>query len=112
MALQKQTRTIPILFVNVSDPIGSGFVASLSRPGGNITGFLTFEFSIGGKWLELLKEIAPRVNRAAFMFNPNTQSFKYWHHKRESRVRASFLVRPDSLAAAVALLLLGRALAA
>jgi ABC-type uncharacterized transport system substrate-binding protein len=74
-ALQKQTRTIPILFVNVSDPIGSGFVASLSRPGGNITGFLTFEFSIGGKWLELLKEIAPRVNRAAFMFNPNTAPY-------------------------------------
>jgi putative ABC transport system substrate-binding protein len=74
-ALQKQTRTIPILFVNVSDPIGSGFVASLSRPGGNITGFLTFEFSIGGKWLELLKEIAPRVNRVAFMFNPNTAPY-------------------------------------
>jgi putative ABC transport system substrate-binding protein len=61
--------------VNVSDPIGSGFVASLSRPGGNITGFLTFEFSIGGKWLELLKEVAPRVNRAASMFNPNTGPF-------------------------------------
>jgi putative ABC transport system substrate-binding protein len=74
-ALQTQTRTIPILFVNVSDPIGSGFVASLSRPGGNITGFLTFEFSIGGKWPELLKEIAPRVNRVAFMFNPNTAPY-------------------------------------
>ena len=74
-ALQKQTRTIPILFVNVSDPIGSGFVASLARPGGNITGFLTFEFSIGGKWLEVLKEIAPRVNRVAFIFNPNTAPY-------------------------------------
>jgi putative tryptophan/tyrosine transport system substrate-binding protein len=74
-ALQTQTRTIPILFVNVSDPNGSGFVASLSRPGGNITGFLTFEFSIGGKWPELLKEIAPRVNRVAFMFNPNTAPY-------------------------------------
>jgi ABC-type uncharacterized transport system substrate-binding protein len=74
-ALQKQTRSIPILFVNVSDPIGSGFVASLARPGGNITGFLTFEFSIGGKWLEVLKEIAPRVNRVAFIFNPNTAPY-------------------------------------
>jgi putative tryptophan/tyrosine transport system substrate-binding protein len=74
-ALQKQTRSIPILFVNVSDPIGSGFVASLARPGGNITGFLTFEFSIGGKWLEVLKEIAPHVNRVAFIFNPNTAPY-------------------------------------
>ena len=74
-ALQRQTRIIPILFVNVSDPIGSGFAASLARPGGNITGFLTFEPSIGGKWLELLKEIAPRVNKVAFMFNPNTAPY-------------------------------------
>ena len=74
-ALQQQTRTIPILFVNVSDPIGSGFVASLARPGGNITGFLTFEFSIGGKWLELLKEIAPRVTKVAAIFNPTTAPY-------------------------------------
>ena len=61
-ALLQQTRTIPIIFAAVSDPIGSGFVASLSHPGGNVTGFTNFEPTMGGKWLELLKEIAPRVN--------------------------------------------------
>jgi putative tryptophan/tyrosine transport system substrate-binding protein len=71
-ALQRQTRTIPIVFVIVSDPVGAGFVASLSRPGGNITGFINFEAPMSGKWLELLKEVAPRVTRAAIMFNPKT----------------------------------------
>jgi putative ABC transport system substrate-binding protein len=69
-AMLQQTRTIPIIFVVVTDPIGSGFVASLSRPGGNITGFIDLEGSIGGKWLQLLKEIAPGLARAAFLFNP------------------------------------------
>ena len=63
-ALLRETRTIPIIFASVSDPIGSGFVATLSRPGGNVTGFTTIEASLGGKWLELLKEIAPHVNRS------------------------------------------------
>jgi putative tryptophan/tyrosine transport system substrate-binding protein len=71
-ALQRETRTISIVFVSVSDPVGNGFVASLARPGRNITGFINFESSMGGKWLELLKEIAPNVTRAALMFNPNT----------------------------------------
>jgi putative ABC transport system substrate-binding protein len=71
-ALLQQTRTIPIIFADVSDPIGSGFVASLPRPGGNVTGFINVEASIAGKWLELLKEIAPRVNRVAILFNPET----------------------------------------
>jgi putative tryptophan/tyrosine transport system substrate-binding protein len=71
-AFQRETRTIPIVFVIAADPIGDGFVASLSRPGGNITGFLHLEGSIGGKWLELLKEIAPQVRRVAMMFNPDT----------------------------------------
>jgi putative ABC transport system substrate-binding protein len=93
-AMQKQTRTVPILFVNVSDPIGSGFVASLSRPGGNITGFLTFEFSIGGKWVELLKEIAPRVNRVAFMFNPNTAPYAELFLKPFKAAAASLGVAP------------------
>src|SRR5262249_59466550 len=66
----QHTRTIPIVFALVSDPIGSGFVASLARPGGNATGFVVTEGSQGGKWLELLKEIAPRVTRVAAMFNP------------------------------------------
>ncbi len=71
-ALQRETRTIPIVFVAVSDPVGAGFVASLPRPGGNITGFINVEASMAGKWLELLTEIAPGVKRVAIMFNPDT----------------------------------------
>src|SRR5262249_50850994 len=62
-AMLQQTRTIPIIFANVSDPVGSGFVAGLPRPGGNVTGFIDMEGSMAGKWLELLKEVAPRVTR-------------------------------------------------
>jgi putative tryptophan/tyrosine transport system substrate-binding protein len=69
-ALLKQTRTIPIVFTVVSDPVGDGFVESLARPGGNATGFTNVESSLTGKWLELLKEVAPRVKRVAFLFNP------------------------------------------
>jgi putative tryptophan/tyrosine transport system substrate-binding protein len=71
-AVQQETGTIPIVFVNVSDPVASGLVASLNRPGGNITGFATFEPALGAKWLELLSEIAPGLKRAAIMFNPDT----------------------------------------
>jgi ABC-type uncharacterized transport system substrate-binding protein len=71
-ALQRETRTIPIVFVTVADPVGDGFVASLPRPGGNLTGFIHLEASMAGKWLELLTEIAPGVKRAAIMFNPDT----------------------------------------
>jgi len=71
-ALQRETRTIPIVFVIVSDPVGAGFVAGLPRPGGNITGFIHTEGEIAGKLLELLTEIAPSVKRAAIMFNPDT----------------------------------------
>lgn len=71
----RETRTVPIVFVMVSDPVGSGFVASLPKPGGNITGFINLEGSLGGKWLELLREIAPRTSRVAFMFNPATAQF-------------------------------------
>jgi putative ABC transport system substrate-binding protein len=74
-ALLQQTRAIPIVFATVSDPVGSGFVASLARPGGNVTGFQTAVGSLAGKWLELLKEIAPRVNRGAFLFNPVTAPY-------------------------------------
>jgi putative tryptophan/tyrosine transport system substrate-binding protein len=70
-ALLQQTRTIPIVFAMVADPVGSGFVASLSRPGGNATGFATNEGSLSGKWLELLKEIAPRVVRVANAVQPD-----------------------------------------
>jgi putative ABC transport system substrate-binding protein len=71
-ALLQQTRTILIVFALVADPVGSGFVASIARPGGNVTGFVIVEGSLGGKWLELLKEIAPRVVRVAMLFNPST----------------------------------------
>jgi putative ABC transport system substrate-binding protein len=71
-AFQKETQTIPIVFVIVSDPVGSGFVASLPSPGGNITGFINLEAQLGGKWLELLTEVAPKVRRVAMIFNPDT----------------------------------------
>jgi putative tryptophan/tyrosine transport system substrate-binding protein len=71
-AMLQQTRTIPIIFVLVADPLGNGFVASLAQPGGNVTGFSPLVGSLGGKWLELLKEIAPRVAKATLMFNPQT----------------------------------------
>jgi putative ABC transport system substrate-binding protein len=71
-ALARETRTIPIVFAVVSDPIGSGFAASLAHPGGNITGFTTNEPAVGGKWLELLKQIAPRTAQVALLFNPAT----------------------------------------
>ena len=74
-SLLQQTRTIPIIFANIVDPVGSGFVASLPRPGGNVTGFLNLETSMTGKWLELLKEIAPRVARVAIVFNPSTAPY-------------------------------------
>ena len=74
-ALRQETRTIPIVFVSVSDPVGQGFVASLARPGGNITGFTAFEFSMGGKWIQLLKDIAPRVTRVAVLFSPVTAPY-------------------------------------
>jgi putative ABC transport system substrate-binding protein len=75
LALLQQTRTIPIVFATVADPVGSGLVASFARPGGNVTGFTNLEGSMAGKWLELLKEIAPRVNRAAIVFNPATAPY-------------------------------------
>ena len=71
-ALQQATRTVPIVFAGVINPVGAGLVESLARPGGNATGFTLFEYSIGGKWLELLKEIAPGVRRAAVLRDPAT----------------------------------------
>jgi ABC-type uncharacterized transport system substrate-binding protein len=77
-ALQRQTRAIPIVFVNVSDPIGAGFVDSLARPGGNLTGLLHYEAGIFGKWLALLKEIAPRLARAALVADPKSPVYDYF----------------------------------
>jgi putative ABC transport system substrate-binding protein len=76
--LQRESRTLPVVFVHVSDPIGSGFVASLARPGGNLTGVLQYEASITGKWLAMLKEISPTLVRAALVANPKTTPFPYF----------------------------------
>jgi putative ABC transport system substrate-binding protein len=78
VALRQETAAVPIVFLQVANPIGSGLVASLARPGANVTGFTNFEPAIGGKWLELLKEIAPSVTRAIAVFNPETHSGQYW----------------------------------
>src|SRR5262249_145684 len=69
-ALREQGLSVPIMFVQVTDPVGQGLVPNLARPGGHITGFTNFEFSIGTKWLEALKQIAPRVTRVALIYNP------------------------------------------
>jgi putative tryptophan/tyrosine transport system substrate-binding protein len=83
-ALQRETRAIPIVFVTVSDPVGSGFLASLARPSGNLTGLLLYEPSITGKWLAMLKEIAPHMARAAFVANPKNPSYHYFLRAAEA----------------------------
>jgi putative ABC transport system substrate-binding protein len=89
-ALKRETKTIPIVFVAVSDPVGSGFVESLPRPGGNITGFINIEASLSGKWIEILKEIVPRVTRAALLFNPATAPYiGFYQQPFEAAARAS-----------------------
>ena len=74
-ALLSETHTIPIVFANLADPVGTGLIESLARPGGNATGFAGYEYSLGGKWLEMLKEIAPAATRVAILFNPETAPF-------------------------------------
>jgi putative tryptophan/tyrosine transport system substrate-binding protein len=98
-ALLQHTRTIPIIFANIADPVGSGFVASFPRPGGNATGFVLFEPTMAGKWLELLKEIAPRVNRVAFLFNPATATYFEYYTNPFKAAAASFGV--EAIAAPV-----------
>ncbi len=78
LALQKETRAVPIVFVSVGDAIGTGLIATLARPGGNITGLTTFEPSIAGKWLSMLKEVAPRTKRVGFLANPSIASYGYY----------------------------------
>jgi len=78
VVLQRETRTIPIVFVGVPDPVGLGIVQSLARPGGNLTGLLSYEEGIAGKWLAMLKEIAPRMTRAVLVGNPKTTAFDYY----------------------------------
>jgi putative tryptophan/tyrosine transport system substrate-binding protein len=97
--LLQQTRTIPIVFAQVADPVGSGFVASFPRPGGNVTGFIVMDGLMAGKWLELLKEIAPRVNRVALLFNPATAPFAEIFVKPFKAAAESFAV--EAMAAPV-----------
>jgi putative tryptophan/tyrosine transport system substrate-binding protein len=97
--LLQQTRSIPIIFAFVSDPLGSGFVASFPHPGGNVTGFIVMEPGIAGKWLELLKEIAPRVARVALLFNPTTAPYAEYYLKPFNTAAASFAV--EAIAAPV-----------
>src|SRR3974390_2091583 len=89
-AMQRQTSSIPILFVMVGDPVGSGFVVSLSRPGGNLTGFTPIENSLGGKWVELLKEVAPRVVRGGMLFHPAMAPFASYYLNPFKTAAASF----------------------
>jgi putative ABC transport system substrate-binding protein len=88
VALQRETRTIPIVFVSASDPVASGIVAQLDRPSGNITGFASFEASLGGKWLELLSEFAPGLKRVAIMFNPDTAPVSTFMPSLETAARS------------------------
>ncbi len=92
-AVQRETSTIPVVFLTVSDPVGSGFVASLPRPGGNFTGFINVEGSVAGKWLELLRDVAPRTKRVGFMFNPATATyFDYYLKPFETAARAAGVI--------------------
>jgi len=88
--LLQQTRSVPIVFATVADPVGSGFVASFARPGGNATGFAVYEASLGGKWLELLKETVPSVSRVVVIFNPATAPFAENHLKSLNNAAPSF----------------------
>ena len=99
-AILRYTRSIPIVFFQASDPVGSGFVASLPQPGGNVTGFIDVEASLAGKWVELLKEIAPRVARIAFLFNPATATYSDYYLSRFRAAALSFGV--EAVAAPVA----------
>jgi len=88
VALLRETRTIPIVFASVGDPVASGIVARLDRPGGNVTGFAANESTLGGKWLELLSEIAPALKRAAIMFNPDTSPVSIYMSSVETAARS------------------------
>ena len=97
-ALRQETTTIPIVFVIVSDPVGSGFVNSLANPGGNITGFINIESSLGGKWVELLKEVAPRTTHAAIIFNPETAPYAEYYRQPFETAARSFGIKPTAAA--------------
>jgi putative ABC transport system substrate-binding protein len=94
LAALRQEKTLPIVFVQVTDPIGGGFVPNLARPGGSLTGFTSFEFTIGSKWLEALKHVAPAVTRVALIFNPDTAPFAHLFWQPVEAAAPSFDVEP------------------
>ena len=95
-ALVKETKTIPIVFAGIVDPVGRGFVPNMARPGGNVTGILNFEFSMGGKWLETLKQVAPAVRRVDLLFNPETAPFAASFVRVIEGSAISFAVEPTA----------------
>jgi putative ABC transport system substrate-binding protein len=99
LALRKETRTIPIVFLTITDPVGSGLVSSIAKPGGNLTGFTDCESSLGGKWVELLKEISPATTRMAMYFNEATAPFarKFIVSAEAAAARLSVPLTADNL---------------
>ena len=93
-ALQRETRTTPIVFVRVTDPVSQGFVASLAHPGANVTGFSSLEYELSGKWLELLKGLAPHLVRVSLMFNPTTDPYGTGFLRSFETAAPSFGVKP------------------
>ncbi len=93
-AVWRETRSVPIVFVNVADPIGQGFVAGMAHPGGNVTGFTSFEFSTGGKWVEVLKEISPSLVRIVVIYNPATAPYFPLFFRSIEAAAPSFTVKP------------------
>src|ERR1019366_10728394 len=93
-AAQLATRTVPIIFVNVTDPVGQGFVESLARPGGNATGFTLYEFSMGTKWLEIVRELMPSVKKVGFMFNPATAPYSGLYFRSIQEGGSTFGIEP------------------
>jgi putative ABC transport system substrate-binding protein len=93
-ALQQETRSIPIVFLSVTDPVGQGLVASLAHPGGNVTGFAVFEFSLGTKWMGALKQIAPSLKRVTTIFNPKTAPYYSLYLDAIEKAASSFAVEP------------------
>jgi putative tryptophan/tyrosine transport system substrate-binding protein len=98
IALREQGLSVPIMFVQVTDPVGQGLVPNLARPGGHITGFINFEFSIGTKWLETLKQIAPRVTRVALIYNPETAPYADLFQRPVEAAASAFAVMPITVA--------------
>jgi putative ABC transport system substrate-binding protein len=97
VALQQRTRSIPIVFLSVTDPVGQGLVASLAHPGGNITGFAVFEISLGTKWMEALKQLAPGLKRVSTIYNPKTAPYYRLYLRAIEQAAPGFAVEPIAL---------------